>query len=96
MNIAINHSNQNNTAFNSKIIVLSPNGFRNVLTKYKNKDFANICYFDVTKNEKAWDSCYKTSVKRAYTKGVRTCTAGVCVNKKEKHADNNHKRNKKF
>ena len=71
----------NNIAFKSNIIFLSPKGYSEVFRKYKNKNFANICHYEITNNEKDWYSCYKTNIARGTTSGIKTCTAGVCVNK---------------
>lgn len=95
MNCKINNSNQNNITFKTRIVFLSPKGFRKVFGAWKNKNFANICHFDITNNENDRFSCYKTNIKRGYTKGIKTCTAGVCVNKGEKaplfwHIENTH------
>lgn len=65
----------------TRILFLSQKGFSNVFRKFKNKDFANICHYEITNNEKDLFSCYKTNVSRGHTAKIRTCTAGVCVNK---------------
>ena len=84
MNCKINNSNQNNIAFKTKIVFLSPKGFNKAFGGWKNKNFANICHFDITNNKNDWYSCYRTNIKRGYTKGIKTCTAGVCINKGKK------------
>ena len=101
MDCKINYSNQNNTAFKTRIIFLSPKGFNKVFAGWKNKKFTNICHFDITNNEKDWYSCYKTNIAKGITSGIRTCTAGVCVNKGEKaplfwHVENTLKNIEKF
>ena len=92
---------QNDVAFKSRIIVLSPKGFSKMFAGYKYKKFANICHFEIADNEKAWDSSYKTNLIRVFTKGVRTCTAGICVEKGKKaslvwHIENTIKNIEKF
>ena len=80
MDNKINHL-RSNIAFKSNIIFLSPKGFSEVFRTYKNKNFVNLCHYDITNDEKDWYSCYKTNIARGITTGIRTCTAGVCANK---------------
>ena len=85
-------SNINNTAFQSRIVFLSPRGFGKILSK-KNKNLTNICNYDIIEDKKNWYNCYKTNVGKGYTSGVKTCTAGISVNKGKKaslfwHAEN--------
>lgn len=98
MNNKINYLNQN-IAFKSRIVFLSPKGLSNVVKKYKN--IANICNFEITGSNMGWYNCYKLNVKRGYTQGVRTCTAGVCINKGENapifwHVENTLKNLERF
>ena len=77
----VDYSNQSSIAFKSRIVFLSPQGLGKVFARFKNKDFANIYHFCISNNEKARSNCYKTNVLRGYTKGVKTCTAGICAEK---------------
>ena len=80
MNNTINYSG-NSLAFKTKIIFLSPKGLSEIFTKYENKNLVNICDFFITDNERVWNSGYRLNVKRGYTSGIKTCTAGICADK---------------
>ena len=82
MNMEIN-SNRNNLTFGTRLVVVSPKGLSEVRSKYKK--FTNIFHYNILTNiNNNLYNCYQQNVKRGYTSGVKTCTAGVCVKKGQK------------
>lgn len=80
-------SNHSDVSFKSNIVFVSPKTYKSICKNFsKNSDCQNIKHWNVNSNfqKLKCDASYwcgwRKNLKLGYTKGVRSCTAGVAVN----------------